>query len=68
MIQCRHCESIIPKYYHNCSVCGQTLDLKYAITFKTQNKNNSIQNTQIAHIERTIEYGEINDFYTVDQN
>jgi hypothetical protein len=34
MIECKHCESLIPVYYIDCPVCGTKLDPKNRIRFK----------------------------------
>lgn len=58
MIECEHCESLIPEHYSLCPVCGSKLDLTRKIRFRQPNK----QTKEVKETHLEIVHSEIEDF------
>lgn len=64
MIECEHCESLIPEHYILCPVCGTKLDLTRKVRFKQpkeQPKKSKENRLEIIH-------SDIEDFMSNDAN
>lgn len=62
MLECTHCESLIPVYYDVCPVCGTKLDRTRVWKFKAPKQETILDKAQEYQEQTKVVNGDIDDY------